>query len=1135
GAGGKLACNQLLIKPKNIEDFSSLCDVSINLKNLTYWEKRSFDQEVIPGKGLIEEDMYPNTTNSFDVGEFDGNAYNFTLKNFKFVMAPSVVMADSQGRPFAQSRTKPLGAVKQVGCPDIEIRYIWQGAYTLYQNIPVCKCCGAWFEEWRSSKNLFNMDPPCGDHFECVSCYPAAVWWPYNRCMAYKSYSQVSAHDNYDLSMIGLFKEKDGDGGFIHGAHDIRMLGPHDAYAHGGLFCNPLKPCSCERETFNHYREGDSYFVGFGKVRAAASDTQVAIWRGTGSDPIMQFGNEVRSVLRSYRTLDQAPYIAINPRTNMPYTEWKLMPATQMFSRADITADVDEMWDYFASSEGPNVVNPLGFLLATSFDDLEVNEEVDYMNRFRFDDIIACNNSFDLGYPKTVGDYVVVYGDSIVSPWYEFKAYPVGGETQQVQWAWQEVWKKLERNFSVEDGVSFAEFVSAYMKKGTSGKIKGTYLEDGNGKIFGMHQTLDLNHPEYEYDWQNREYRLTMDEGESILKFSAPEEKDEYTGEYKGYASFQLNSGPRRGINWAGEWLTSSNADGELGSEPLGSFNVILYEKCIGVPTDDDADDENFKKGWSDAVHLFDTGYNDQLTSTAEDDERMILTVDAFGNRIKTYFQRGLSVELFENKLGRLPLQMSIVTQIEQLAEFREVVGSYFPTQEIGFKFEEIKRTVGRVSMTFKFGSEVITPEIPTGLNSPPIPATYSFFNMPQINVYAADFGTMAGATLLYSSNGMELYEGTVGKGIEIRTVDFEWENTWKYIGSGKKGVLLEFRVIPSAQEIAEATLRSDVGDRFITGFPMVHVTGADVWDEKLVDAIENLLPWERKYYVSYGDSADCPPQGRGTASVLDKLADNNSTCWQKDSKDGVSGVENSKGDMSFVSKVRGRIVFDAYEDEHELTGSIAEMENLQKKLYDQAAEKAVANTNMTGILPPGLKQLLADNGVRFNGPGRVTLKNSLITTLAEINQFPKMQGGGHSYLPSTPWHDGCGVSRCMAGDAFAYGYTNNDDGSYHAAVDSFTQFNMGTEFLMQRRSIEAFLQNTIFPSRYTGNTQYSIYKKSSDDFSTLIYPSIPIKAVNGRVSGVTIPKRSNPVLPFYWGGMWGITNEPIYGYNPGW
>lgn len=1130
GAEHKLACNHLLVKPKNMEDFSSICgDVFVQLKNLTYWEKRSFGQSIDIDKGTLEEDMPNNTTSAFNVGEFSGTKDEFTIKNYKFAMVPSVVMADSQGRPFTQSRTKPLGVVKQVGCPDVEIRYIWQGVYTRFKNYPVCLCCGPWTERWSGSGILYTEDPPCGDHFECKGCYPAALWWPYNRCQQYKSYSEVSAHDNYDFSMIALFKEKDEDGEYLHGAHDMRMLGPDYAYANGGLFCNPLKICACERETFNYYREGDPYFMGSGKVRAGVSDVQIAIWRATGSDPVMQFGNEVRSVLRSYRTLDQAPYIAFNPSTGMPYTEWKLMPAAQMFSRADITADVDEMWDYFASSEGPNVINPLGFLLADSFDSLHVGEVIDYTNRFRFDDIIECKNSTNLGYPKTVGDYVVVYGNDIISPWYEFKKYPVAASDCYIQWAWQETWSPLKRNFSGEGDPSFSEFITTYMENGTTGDIKGTYSEQADG-IRGLHQSLTLNYPDYEYDWQNKEFRLTMDEGEALLKFKAPTKKDEYTGEYLGYPSFQLNEGPKRAINWAGEWLETGNADGYLGDESLEEFNTLLYETCVGTPAEGDEEDEDFISKWSDAVTLFDTGYSETDLSATEDDGRMILTVDGYGGRHKTYFQRGLNVEIIEGSLGRLPLILKRVTQFKQLNPFEEAVCAYFSTQKVGFTFENIKRTIGRFGLTFKFGSEVLSPEVPATDIDEKIPATYIYYHKPQVSIYSSEDG-VTGLNLLYRSDGMELYDGVAGAGTEVRTVNLQWENLWEYIGHGKTGLYVEFRVIPSDNEIAEAGVESI----FTNGINLVSVTCADIYEEVLVNASEKLNAWERKYYVSYGNSANCPPQGEEGAFVLTKLADNNSTCWQKDSADGVSGVPDSAGEMSFVSKVRGRIVFDAYEDGYELTGSIAEMENLQKKLYDQAAERAVADTKMTGALPPGLKQLLVDNGVKFTGPTSVSLRNSLITKLAEINQFSKMWAQGHSYLPTSPQPVNCGGINCIEGDAFSYNYTNLDDGSYHSANDSFSQYYLGTKFLMERRSIECFYQNTLFPAYYSRDTKNSIYSGGEDGFSTLIYPTIPIKAVTGTVYGASVPSKSNPVLPFYWGGFWGISQEPIYGYDPGW
>jgi len=68
------------------------------------------------------------------------------------------------------------------------------------------------------------------------------VWWPFNRCEEYQAYSMITNQDNYDTNIIGLFSEKNKDGTFVHGAHDMRMMGPHNFYAWPGVFCNPIKP-----------------------------------------------------------------------------------------------------------------------------------------------------------------------------------------------------------------------------------------------------------------------------------------------------------------------------------------------------------------------------------------------------------------------------------------------------------------------------------------------------------------------------------------------------------------------------------------------------------------------------------------------------------------------------------------------------------------------------------------------------------------------------------------------------------------------------------------------------------------------------------------------------------------------------
>jgi hypothetical protein len=1136
GGDRKLSGGQVLIKPKNMEDFSSICGATVKLINVSYIEKRSFDQSPEIACGEYEEVDTTDNTVFMEAGEFDGDAKQFTIKNYKFVLTLAAVMQDSVGRAFTMSRTKPIGMVKQVACPDVEIFYKWSAKYSLWQNLPICTCCGARSEKWIKNDVINVNTPMCGDHFECKGCYPGPMWWPYNECQGYVGYNQVTNLDNWDLSMIGLFKEKDDAGEYVHGSHDMRMLGPHKRYAYSGVYCPP-RPCSCPMLTYNEYMTEEPYFTGYGKVRAGVSEYQIAIWEGTSELPVMRFGNELRSVLRSYRTTDQAPYIVIDKVTGFPTTEWKLMPAAQMFSKADITSEKDAMWDYFCGPDGPNVSNPLGFYTATEFDGISIDEELDYTSRFRFEDIINVQNEFDLGYPKTTGSYVVSTGDKVVTPFYNFKKHPY--KDKFIQWAWQEFWKPIKRNNNEASDYTYGDFIKEYIDKGTTSNIKGTYLEI-DSKVRGKHLMLDLEYPDYKYDWQNKEFRLVCDENmQGVIKFNCPVEKDQYTGEYLGYPSLQLNNGPKRGINWAGDWLTVDNQDGTLAyGETIDDYNVELYEECIGNYEMDV--DTYIKSGWSDQVTLFDTGYDDKSKNTAKDEDRMCLTMEGTtGDKVETHFQRGLNVRLVLDKLNTSPLKVDRITQLDEKGEFMEVLCGTGGNLSIGFTFDEINRTVGRLNFSYVYGPKKVAEAIPATEDNEAVPAVYKYFHKPAIEIYSSPNGNSSSATLLHTTDCMVLYDGSPKNEafFEVRNETVEWENTWDYIANGDKGLYIVFRTDPTSDEIAALNNVIEDKDRYHKSLNAVSVLNTQIYEEKLTNAEEYIENWERKYYVSYGESEDGPPQGKNDQQVLTDIPQYPHSVWQVDNKDGVSGISNSNGEHVFINKCRGRFVFDVWEDETLLDYSdLSNMENLQYKLYNQAAEKATGQSIMNGILPPGLHEILANTGVGFLGAKDLSLKNTLISTLADINQFPIMQPEGHSYISSNPWTEGCsGKNNCYGGDTFAWRYTNMDDDSSHTAADSFSQYYSGTYWMMQRREMAADLNVGLYVLWYSRNTSNNIFPQEEEDFTKLVYPELDVKPVGDSVGQVQAPTRGNPSLPFYWGGMWGITSEPIYGDNPGW
>lgn len=1140
GADGLLPHNQVILKPKDISKFKSLCnDNTIIFENLKYWEKYSFGETPTKSFGDVKDISEEGTEFPVDKGQIMRSGNELKLTKFNFSLVPAVVMMDSLGRPICQTKTKPIGMVKQPGCPETELDYTWRANYQSYDNIPNCLCCcGPWHEKpsksWNSDgRSVKSNKPICIDHKYSPQQVAGPMCWPFNSCQAFASYVDVTNLDNWDIRVIGLFKAKDEDENYINGQHNMRMLCPRKRYGRQGLGC-PWWSCSCYFTTHNTYMQGDPWFAGWGKIRSGVDDGTISLWVACGSPTTVQFGNDKRSVLRHYLTTDQLPFIRLDWGENgqlIPVLDWMLMPTNSMFSESDITSNFDEMWDYNCSRTsiggeevyGSNVVNPLGFYLAKSYDGVSINENFDFTGRFRFEDVMRGNTSFNLAYPRGVGKYLIVLGDKILNRWHEFKEYPLGEGF--VQWAWREPWQRLERVYNLKEGgkdSSGTDYLTTLKDTLNEGNMKGNFIEDTkDGGLITGRFPFSVDYPKYKFDWELKEYRLMPSEGETIfdlekvnasLKFIAPE-KDEYTGDYIGYPALQLNSGPKRAFTWEGVWLDDdedlsavlkaehdARDEDDTSESPYEEYNVELYQECVydsskveRVPSGNpNAEMESIF--WSGEVTLFDTNNDSIEKGVAEDEDRLIINWEpgagGIVNITKEYFHRGLKIDLVPEVLGKLPLSLSWIDQFEFIGEFYDQVSGVWDSFSVGQYFDNIKHTVGRVSYTFKWGTDLIDVDPDTGEKN------YQFYHEPQIFIYSSNDGVTP-ETLLYSSDGMTLYTDEYTDYHEVKTEVVEWQNTIDYIGNGKKGLVVVFRITPTEDEYQKASEKSGIPNRYGPFLNLVSVTGYESYSEKLTNGYEGLNIRERRYYVSYGGSGVHPPQGKDGEQLFDSISGDWSTYWQYDTDDGVKGLPNSSGAKTFMNKVRGRQVDKVFKDEQKLQSGLAEMENYQKQLYDWAVDKLVTDSEMKGIIPVPLQKLLSDNGVNFYGPGNLYLKNSLPSKLAEINQFKELIPEGHRYEPSNPWNESCGrCSNCMKGDRFVYKYTCKDkytEGSIfdasHSMPDILDQYSMGGIWIMERRDFAEKAVGYIFASKWDRSTSSSIYKDPPPD-KTLMFPS---------------------------------------------
>jgi hypothetical protein len=1129
-----LEVNQLIIKPKNSANFKSMCSATLTIKDLTYYQKFSFDEEPDTGwayECLDNEDAdisYGKSSYSVDIDD-----KKVVITDFQFTITPSIIIANSAGRPFTLFRTKPIGWVKQPKCPSVEIYYGWAANYTSWINVPVCTCCGPASQQ-NGEPSGHSMIPPCGDHDISTFTGVGPMWWPFNSCDTFTTYNIISNLDNYSFDVIGLFKRTNEDGEKEHGDHDMRMLGPSKFNAWHGRGCNFLMPCRCNWRTFGDEKNSDNTFIGYGRVRAGVSDAELQEWSEEGS-VLPKFGNSYRPQLDSYLTLEKTQYLYTMDGETWS-TGWRLMPAFMGFSKSDFLDNIDSvMWGYSASTiEGAApVCNPLGFFKATSFEGVSINETIDYKNRFTLKEICHARSVVErLRYPNVVGKYASSKKEGKIYPWYEFKQYepPQTAEdlfdddgdgadgSGTIQWAWQEKWVPIER-VSGED-YSKRSFIRSFLSSNLSNEeltttLGGPFVVGTDGNL-GMFKFLDISYPNYLYNYKTEEFTTVIAEGYHVLRFIAPE-KDESTGEYNGYIKIQLDGGPVRGISWEGkDWLNEDNISASIEVDEE-EYNFEIYEEFTGQNESEFSGSE--EKLWFDEVTLFDTNCPlkvDGAFDGAENSERMVETyyLDEAGETVtkKTHFQNGLAVSInSEAFIGSfLPtILLSVKTNVAEqnnVGSESEQVVMVCGTGDLNTavaSFDNKVKTISSAEITYTYGAVLVeestqssedrSNELTESSNEPKKPI-YNYYHLPAVSIYTSSDGVTK-ETLLYEKDYITFYlDSSVGETIE--TITHSWDNTLEYIMTGSLYIIIEFRATPIDSELAALTEEELAVYNKSINYASYNIF--DIYEAILTDAYEPIKTTERKYYVSYGNSGDSPPQGTDPEeiSTLYVRSIEKSTPYTRDYSDGVLNMDGSDSDsFKIMSKVRGRILGKLYEDEEALTGDIWEMEREQKKLFDAAFNMSTPWSVMEPVIIPSLTKFLDEENISFFGTF-FTLENTILAELAEINQFEPMSGEGHKYIPNYEnFYDKKCTMYCGSPEsAMEWVYTCMDEEANSTYTgqgydNAAYAYYWGTYNYLQRRDLAEAVIKNVFSKEYGGSSANKIW--ANDEESELVLPTL--------------------------------------------
>lgn len=1022
----RLEVNQFIIRPKTLSQFKQVCnDTYLTIDNIYLYEKHSFGQlpaleyfgyEVIHDTYVGEDDalIYRD-----DIASLTGTAGSFTMTKFGYdTLVISAIIKGLTGRIRGQVKTKMITWVRQPYCRDVEIYYKWAASYERYTLLPEYECYGRPDKRYHLDENGTRLSittsyiPPCGDHDLSSFTETGPMWYPYSACDEYARYNIVSNLTEWDISVMDPFLA---DADPPHGQWDIRMMGPANHFGKTGDSHATLRACLCDWSFYNDDKVGPNRFVGYARYRGGLDYlAKEKALKNSGSLP--KFGNVYRDFLRSYRSIDNIDYYTYEESTYQYTRKHKWVPANEFFTTLDLSVKTaDYLYNTYSSSDyyddGSFFINPLGLYVAnTAIENIFINEQMhvgpDGPYRFRFEEVFDTHNStagIYYPFPRTPSFRMINGVPVPIIPWYTYKDFPIGGFSESIQWAWQEMWKDIERGNIVEDAQFPYEYVGEHLILTDSSLIDG-YIDsnyvDNNGILKGQHLFLNVVYPDYKYDYEKAEHRLVCDEGDHTITISPPRSSEPGVFE-TDYWTIKLNDGSQRYFNASGDWV-----DGEGDTK-------VLYDTCTQSP-------------WVTDITLFDTGYN----STDPNDDRTITDYDELGDEIKTYYQRGLDISIDASRLNLIPSSAVLLSFDKYEVKFANYpnctdednpysaveVGEWIPNLNGGcysigycensigndivvnvdFRFitnsgTEQNRCISAVAIDFQYGS--LRQESIDGIEGGLDFIGY-LYHLPGVTIYKSDNGVIWTETRNVDSMYLTSPSDTLNTKTALYDID---ASPLEYV-EGYKYLRLAFRISPTENEVATYNV-----SKYFNVAGVVNIIGINcirLYFGDLLEAVEEIKTYERLYNISYGTHGDIAPHGNSsTGSLLYYTPSDRSTVYQFDSVSGMVGMPNSAGVVNSMNKVRGRLMKECHADKEFVTGTdIHKWEEEQKKIHDEIAVKTGSTSfTLKSFTHPSLESDLNDMNMSFPS-WECSFENSIVRPLSPITPRSSYSPCGHSF-----------------------------------------------------------------------------------------------------------------------------------------
>lgn len=540
--------------------------------------------------------------------------------------------ADETGRLISTMATKAMCSFVDIQCRNVEIKFGFSAKGEEYTLVPESGISVDIKADRKTGAVVTHSSvPPCGDHkFSFVNGL-GPVWFPYDSCETMNRYN-LYIGSNWCTDMIKGPGEEGTDwyrsehGGYIH-RPDFRHQGPDIYKASTSPRGNWLRDCNPGWK-FYYSKAGETKFSGYVNIVSKVNDLEYAIM-GWQMPP---FGNRGREIVDRWLTEEQIHHIDMSGDRPIDAHRWVPYIITD-----------DTMYQSFNAFDSNSIygIDPfkhtcqLNLLKSNAIEeelelthteiDEETGEEQEVESRFRWEEIFHMDKTANASYPPPI---YLENKVSFVSGWL-FKQ-------NDISWAWRVPWKDIQR--SVEDKLTM----------------------------------LLLDYPEYRLGLYKDEHRYVLDEGEHIIKYTAPEIED---GMLIKYPSVAIDGGTPRYFDimydidttYAPvggshgdmcEWM--DEGDGTVDSSAENIYNITKCGNSIGEEKVDGKVVHNVE--WEhDENILFDGSEVSTYVEAAEQERSRLTefdwTADYDFQKHYGIYNRGLIAKIPQYRLKYLPYE----------------------------------------------------------------------------------------------------------------------------------------------------------------------------------------------------------------------------------------------------------------------------------------------------------------------------------------------------------------------------------------------------------------------------------------------------------------------------------------------